>query len=294
MTGPGAECDGLNHRLRYVGRSHDAPIDCEQPILLGCLCGYRISQRCDRCSADKCRSCADRFRRRLYHVLLSGTDCTPNETLLLLTLTVPGTAPHALKDGTPCPCTPLGGIVVAEENALFNTRFNRLVQDLRRRQDPTLQYARVAELQERGALHYHVILRLQRTAADALLAGYRKADPYCQLRERVEHYGFGHEVDLRPADRASVGYLLKYVTKAASERATMPWLDLRTGEIISGNDRYRVWQASRHWGLKMRDVRAAQRAWAQENDPSERPPEDPQPPQAAAVPRGVVGMRASA
>lgn len=262
----------------------DDTIDCEAPVLLVCLCGASMVTRCNRCTASKCAACAKRFVGRLWHVLQGGTICAPGERLALLTLTVPALEPHMLNDRALCRCTPLGGLVLAEENAMFGKRFNRLVQDLRRNYDPDLQYARVAELQKRGALHYHVLVRGSDDAITAMLAGYRKSDPDCAIRALVEKHGFGHEVDLQPADGGTVRYLLKYVTKFAEQRAEIPWLDTKTGEIVTGADRYRVWTASRLWGPTMREVREVQRAWAQERGAIGSTPEESQPPQAAEAP----------
>ena len=205
---------------------------------------------------------------------MSGRDCGPGEAVVMLTLTIPGDEAHALSDGTTCACTPVGGINVAEENALFGRHFNRLIQALRRRYDQTLQYARVVEIQlERGALHAHVLIRT--TAADAMLADFTTRDPHCPMRALIVAHGFGHETDLVATDENSVGYVIKYVTKTAGDRSSLNWLDFETGEIVLGNDRYRVWTASRRWGTTMREVREVQAHWARkEANPAESTPEE--------------------
>lgn len=211
-------------------------------------------------------------------MFLSGWTDRPTERLVLLTVTAPGEQEHLLRDGSLCPCTPVGGISVAEYNATASERFNRLMQALRRKYGEELQYARAAEVQDgkrrhdgqgRGALHFHVLLRLDHPRR--LLQDFKPSDPYCVLRQLVESHGFGHAVDLQEVPESVASYCAKYVSKSADDRQQMPWLDRRTGEIVEGNGRYRTWTASRKWGLTMQAVRAAQSAWFREGSDPEGP-----------------------
>ena len=191
--------------------------------------------------------------------------------MLFVTLTAPGDEAHLLRDGGICPCTPVGGIVVARFNATAAKRFNRWVQEMRRQYGP-IEYAKATEVQTgthrrdgvgRGAVHFHVFLRAEDEAR--ILADYRKNDPWCPLREIAERHGFGHEMDVAVPTIEVAWYAAKYASKSAAERASMPWMDLMTGEISQGNGRYRAWTASRGWGVNMREIRLAQAAWAREN-----------------------------
>jgi hypothetical protein len=92
----------------------------------------------------------------------------------------------------------------------------------------------------------------------------------------IEH-GYGHEVRIdRPAvsedgrARLAAWYAAKYVSKATDDRSLIPWerrpllIDLETGEVVKQSPAtYKTWTASRGWGCSMKQVRAAQRLWAQ-------------------------------
>lgn len=125
-----------------------------------------------------------------------------------------------------------------------------------------LQYFKAAEVQERGALHFHVFIRVPRSRSLALSLG--------RLRELAMHYGFGHEVDLAVVDdERKSWYLAKYVSKSCSDKASMPWLDNASGEIVSGHNRYRCWTASRRWGWTMVRIREMQAEWMAQRAGSE-------------------------
>ncbi len=202
----------------------------------------------------------------------------------MLTVTPPGRETHFLRNGDRCPCTPEGGINVAEFNTHAGVYFNRLMQELRRRYGD-IQYARAAEVQKRGTLHFHVLMRVPRLAL--ILGDFDARDPFCALRRLVEHHGFGHEVDLAPAPTNTVWYCAKYVSKSCDDREQLPWLDTETGEVQSRNGRYRPWTASRRWGATMASIRAAQAEWVRsaattDGEPPQAATTDGEPPQAAA------------
>jgi hypothetical protein len=179
--------------------------------------------------------------------------------LYLLTVTAPGERAHALPGGKRCPCTPVGGVDLAEWNASHSRRWNHLRTNLRRDHEG-LQFMRGVEVQARGALHDHAMI-WSPTPLDL---------PAVRLRAMAA--GFGHSVDLAPCapgSRKAAYYVSKYVTKATDARARVPWaadvVNLRTGEVTRGrvDGRYRTWSCSRDWGLRMVDVRARARAYAQ-------------------------------
>ena len=151
-----------------------------------------------------------------------------------------------------------------------------------RRRYGKVEYARRGRGAEAGrALHFHLLLRVQHL--DQLLADYRAKDPHCPFRELAIERGFGHAIDVKLAQHGHAWYCAKYVSKTADDRTELPFVDKRTGEVTTGNDRYRPWSASKRWGLTMAQVRAAQAAWASQNGPaSPEPSGAPQPPLAAA------------
>jgi len=190
--------------------------------------------------------------------------------LYLLTVTAPGDRAHRLPSGDRCRCTPVGGVDLAEWNAAHSGRWNQLRTNLRRDHDG-LQFMRGVEVQGRGALHDHVMVW---SPSPLSLAA---------VRSRAIDAGFGHSVDLAPCEpgsRKAAYYVAKYVTKACDARGRVPWaadvVDLRTGEVsrqaVAG--RYRTWSCSRGWGLRMADVRATARLYAQAKARERRLAED--------------------
>lgn len=193
---------------------------------------------------------------------------------LFITVTAPGEREHYLRSGAPCPCTPRGGVGLAGWNGQAAKAWNHLVTYLRREfDDDTVQVFRAAEVQSRGALHYHAIL--VREHGGPLVLSKRR------LRQLALRWGFGHEVDVQPLESRHVDYAAKYVSKASTERARVPWRGVkRTGgtvvvdpvtgelsrtprlEVPSEVPLFRTWTASRRWGLSMAYARAAAAHWA--------------------------------
>jgi hypothetical protein len=226
---------------------------------------------------------------------------------LFVTLTAPGRSEHRDARGHVCRCTPEGGTDLAEWNATASTRWNRFVQELsrfvgadvvtydaqgKRHRVQGLSYFRGAEVQRRGALHYHVLLRRRDGAPLAI----RTRD----FRRIAVSHGFGHSVDVQAMQPDHAAYVAKYVAKSANDRREVPWkaerwarpinpahkvvrspvvgpdgqlvthavVDTRTGEVLGPAARalvvmptFRTWASSRTWGDLMRDVRAAQQHW---------------------------------
>jgi hypothetical protein len=165
------------------------------------------------------------------------------------------------EDCRSCPCTPAGGVNLGKWNGECAARFNRFMQDLRRMLRLQVQYFKGAEVQQRGALHFHVLVRLPASIGCKVN---RSA-----LRALAMHHGFGHSIDVQAVDdHRAAGYVAKYVSKSCTERDEMPWVHRRTGEVVRGHGRYRVWTASRRWGVTMGEVRAAQAAWWAQGGPT--------------------------
>lgn len=172
----------------------------------------------------------------------------------MLTLTAPGDQVHHLPNGERCPCTPEGGVDLAEWNGSLGHRWNRFCQDLRRHLGQQVQYFKATEVQARGALHLHVPMRLT--------LGTRLHLP--TIRAMAIAHGFGHSVDLTAVkNEAGLRYVAKYVSKAAAMRSSVPWrkTDKATGEVKM-SPTYKTWSASRSWGLTMAAVKLEQQQWA--------------------------------
>jgi hypothetical protein len=138
---------------------------------------------------------------------------------------------------------------------------------------PNLEFFRACEVQKRGALHHHMLVR----SPEPLLLSW--------IRQAAMDAGYGHSVDLKVIERHSrkaASYVAKYVTKATDLREEVPWLgevvDTDTGEVTVERvpGRYRTWSMSRGYGDSMAAVRAdaalyarlrsAERAWLAERD----------------------------
>ncbi|MCR6703402.1 MAG: hypothetical protein NVV66_01450 [Cellulomonas sp.] len=272
---------------------------CLSPLKLECRgCGEARRMACGTSRASKCEPCATVYRQRVARV--AGSGLVVGREGAFVTLTAPGTRPHRVqrkgkraKDAALCACTPAGGVDLADWNATLGKRWNRFVQDLarevgavvvmfdergRRRTRLALRYFKAAEVQKRGALHLHVLVRRE----DGAPLVVRKR----VLRALAIKHGFGHSVDVQPVETGHASYVAKYVAKSADERETVPWRarkwvrpkgrdvvlvrgtmwDRGTGEELgpplmaeSAHPTYRTWSASRAWGLSMLAVRADQR-----------------------------------
>jgi hypothetical protein len=221
-----------------------------------------------------------------------------------LTVTPPGDRQHCRRhskcfgdgwDCSVCPCTPEGGVDLAEFNATFTDRLNRVITAIRRgeasprlpakrvrrgsgyqwvkiRQRVPVAYMRAVEVQDgkrrsdglgRMGLHGHI--PLYRTDGKALQLRERT------LRELVMRHGFGHRVTLqrvsfRPGEDGEdfvrvAGYVAKYVAKAADCRDAVPWRLPDGSRSLRAS--YRSWSASRSWGASMGDVRCQLKAAAE-------------------------------
>jgi hypothetical protein len=157
-----------------------------------------------------------------------------------------------MPSGKLCDCTPPGGVDLATWNGDAAHNWNRFHQDLERAWGQRLQYFRGVEVQGRGALHFHVLIRLQ--VGQVVKLG--------ELRKLAIKHQFGHSLTCDPVrDGRGAGYAAKYVTKAAGAREGVPWVQRSTGEI-KRRAGYRCWSSSRRWGLTMGQLVESQRSFA--------------------------------
>lgn len=168
------------------------------------------------CKRRRCPSCGPlRWQKYARAVILSGAKPRA-ASLMLLTLTAPGIR---------------GGLVdeasINEWNNGAAERWHRFVHMLHRTLPAAnIQYSRVGELQERGAIHYHVII-----------AGIEVL-PKRLIQRLAVRAGFGPICDVRRVRGAlhAASYVTKYLLKDVDE-----W---PTGR--------RVWSTSRHWKIDWR------------------------------------------
>ena len=251
---PRALCEG-KHQLSVIGYWRGpAPsgVDCQRPLRVVCAnCDYQTVWSCSNHRERACKPCAGRYRRRVRALALAGLAGHPGGYFYFATCTA-SSFPHRMPSGDFCPCG-VEDFDLAKWNASHSSRWNHL-RTLLRRAHPGMEFFRAIEPQKRGALHDHVIVWSPSPIA------------VTELRRLAIQSGFGHSVDLQPAQRHSSQipeYVSKYVTKGCDSREEIPWygeiIDYDTGEVTEGLvDRapYRTWSQSQAWGTTMSAVRA--------------------------------------
>lgn len=241
--------------------------------------------RCGNRRTTRCPACAETYRRDTFHLItagLRGGKGTPEQVTthprVFATFTAPSFGPvHNCPGPRPCRCgarhtpgdpalgTPLNPDRYDYESAvLWNAHagmlWRRFTIHLRReiahraglpqRELPhraRISFAKVAEYQKRGAVHFHAVIRLDGPAGgetapphwttpelltDAIRAAASRAlIPGPVLDGRAHTFAFGPQLDIRTihgpdfpdgqalTDRAVAAYIAKYATKGA-ETAT--------------------------------------------------------------------------
>ena len=252
---PGPLVEGCDHEFRFAGRGKPVG-NCDRPTLLVCIeCRGALSTRCSAAARSICGPCSVTYRQRVGRVFYSGWTDNPLERMYFVTLTAPSEiGGHTMPSGDICPCTPVEGINLAEWHSTVGQRWSWFITALRRVLGE-VQYCKATEVQVRGAVHFHALVRTEGNLTERL------------VRELAIGYGFGHSVDVKlltgpKGAQRTAWYCAKYASKAADDRHEVDTLDRRTGEILRGMPRLRVWTASRGWGLTMLALRASQARWA--------------------------------
>jgi hypothetical protein len=240
----------------YVPRGSTRTVDCDRPLRVVCRqpeCGHVEQWACGCSSEARCTPCSERTRKHYARVIETGLSDAPGFAYFL-TLTAPSPDPHRqwvqgrVSHRPDCSCWDTG-MTLGQWNRQESACWNRLRTALARTAG-SLAYAGAVEVQKRGALHRHVVIRTpgpllpREVQALALAAGYGCV---LDLQEIGSAAGMGR-------------YLSKYVTKGA-DRDQAPWEDVRvnhsTGEItVHTTPTYRLRSQSQSWGCTMRDVRA--------------------------------------
>jgi hypothetical protein len=235
---------------------------CVNPLLFwDYLLERPVLRRCGAHRSKHCPSCATTYRRRVRRVAATGCldRAAAGGFLGMATFTAPGVPGHRrwVPGGRAtelCDChgAAVGGLGFWNSEA--GRRWNHL-RTLLRRDFPGAEFFRAVEVQERGALHLHVVFWsptrvnvhvLQRLA---LAAG----------------FGCNTRWDAAGADPTRfAGYVSKYVTKATDARGEVPWETVNeyNGELREVKPTFRTWSQSRGFGCTMKahtDAIAAQR-----------------------------------
>jgi hypothetical protein len=248
--------------MRVVGTVRSGKgtrVDCQKPLRAVCR------NKCDhvefwRCDSYGCGPCGNLKQRRLARLADNGASLHLASGMngYFLTLTAPGISPHKRwyqgkrpSSRVDCDCHD-NGMPLAIWNTQESACWNRLRTALTREQ--RMIFCGAVETQKRGALHRHVLVFVE----DEL--------DVQDLQDLAQAAGYGCVIDVervRSAGKAA-RYISKYVTKAATERAEVPWqrLDPETGELVEKGATYRLWSSSRAWGITMKEIRATQAAQA--------------------------------
>ncbi|WP_407699533.1 replication initiator [Streptomyces broussonetiae] len=242
--------------------------------------------RCNNRRTTRCPACAEVYRRDTFHLItagLHGGKGTPERVAahprVFATFTAPGFGPvhNRRTDGRRCRCgthhdqednalgTPLDPDTYDYEAAvLWNAHAGQLwrrfsiylrrevakragLSQRRFREHARVSFAKVAEYQKRGAVHFHAVIRIDgpeggetpppawatadllTDAIKAAAAGVRVDGP--EIEGRTHTFAFGRQLDVRTirsadfndgqelTERAVAAYIAKYATKGA-ETAT--------------------------------------------------------------------------
>ncbi|MFG2467715.1 replication initiator [Streptomyces canus] len=242
--------------------------------------------RCNNRRATRCPACAETYRRDTYHLITAGlrggkgtSDQVATHSRVFATFTAPGFGPvhNRRTDGRPCRCgtrhdendstlgTPLDPDRYDYEAAvLWNAHAGHLWRRfsiyLRReiakragltqrtfRDHARVSFAKVAEYQKRGAVHFHAVIRIDGpeggdtpppawATAELLTDAIQAATTAARvdgptIDGRAHTFAFGRQLDVRTirsadfddgqelTERAVASYIAKYATKGA-ETAT--------------------------------------------------------------------------
>ncbi|MFF8195921.1 replication initiator [Streptomyces bobili] len=243
--------------------------------------------RCNNRRATRCAACAEVYRKDTFHLVTAGLSggkgigpAVAQHPRVFATFTAPSFGPvHNRPGGGRCRCgrthtdddtalgTPLDPerydyraavLWNAHAGALWARFTTYLRQQLASRAGVTrselrdclkVSYAKVAEYQRRGAVHFHAVIRLDgpdgaedspphwattELLADAIRSAARLAEtPGPLLDGRSYAFRFGKQLDIRPirsadfagssdlSSRAVAAYIAKYATKGAETAGTL-------------------------------------------------------------------------
>lgn len=264
-------CEHSWRRVRGVRGDAGA---CEQPSRVVCLvCSEWFPARCQSGRADRCVYCSTLKRGDLAAVVRSGVlpsssgDSRVGALVALVTLTAPGADVLGWDQGCGHQAGECSGslgcrvarVPLAAWHAGLAKRWSYFRQELRRALPGCdVQFCKSYELQARGAVHVHAVVRVEGVCTvrrfKAAVRAYRTRN------------GFGRQYDvtrvegLDPSAVArTAGYVAKYIAKAYGELRGVEVLDFASGSIERKG--LRPWSASRGWGETMRACRERRAAF---------------------------------
>ncbi|MEU9339087.1 replication initiator [Streptomyces sp. NPDC048290] len=275
------------HRTEYTVDTHTGEIGPALHHLdSATLPAGHLLVRCNNRRTTRCPACAETYRRDTFHLIttgLRGGKGTPEQVAthprVFATFTAPSFGPVHNRPSTsrPCRCgthhdqddprlgTPLDPTTYDYESAVlwnahagalwrrFSTYLRREIAkraglpQRRFREHARVSFAKVAEYQKRGAVHFHAVIRLDGpqggdtpppswATADLLTDAIRTAATKTRvdgptIDRRTHTFTFGRQLDVRAirsadfndgqelTERAVAAYIAKYATKGA-ETAT--------------------------------------------------------------------------
>lgn len=252
----------------YATRSAATRLDCNQPLRAVCQdCGHTTYWRCDCSAATKCVDCAERRRKLVARIVdLGTTQRLGSGFTYFLTLSAPGERAHRRwrqgrggNDRPHCDCHTVWETQQRGDwNSAESSHWNRLRTALSRLTEGSLTYIGSVEVQERGMLHRHVVLNVDRPLLPAEVG---------QLA-LTAGYGCVHDLQVIQSASKAAWYISKYVTKSSGDRQNVPWrrpvLDEATGEleVLDTIPTFRTWSAARTWGFTLKGLREIARMQA--------------------------------
>jgi hypothetical protein len=262
-------------------------------------CQFHLTVRCNATREDHCEGCGKRHNRMIQRLIHSGftgrhsgfffaTATAPGRHRLPW-----DKSKCTHKAGVKCSGKDHGCQVeqwaAAKWNGCAPQAWSWLMTEIRRALPGVdVQFWKCWETQERGVLHLHAILwaqgvtleKMEYVWAECLKKVYDmgvikfewgggkgqkviRVGSEKSVADLMEQYGVDPEeaeervqVLDKEGQRKGAGYLAKYCTKGGIRPAT---LNRFTGEIRYNGRGYRVWSASGNWGLRMKQIKQAQR-----------------------------------
>lgn len=224
--------------------------------------------RCGSARPSRCEPCAELKRKDVAAVGRSGWIDSPGDRAYFVTLTAPGA------DVLPwdrSKCSHSSGVrcsgdigcrsdatALARWHATVGQRWSWFITELRRELGVEVEFFKTWELQARGAMHAHSMMRTVGVCSDAR---FRAA-----VKMAASRWGFGTQVDVQPFSLSDslqaarkAGYCAKYASKGADALPAVRRID-SNGVITNGG--YRSWSASRRWGDTMTAIKLRRCQWA--------------------------------
>jgi hypothetical protein len=253
-----------------VGASLGSAGNCEHPLaVVDDATGLNlVVVRCKQRRSSRCAGCGERHRGDVARVGRSGWLGWENVLAFFVTFTAPGvdvlpwdTRQCSHRPGVRCSgkigCRAALAELVPWNDSL-GQRWSWMMTYIRRElPGVTVEFFKAVEPQRRGALHLHVMFRVDASVCPERFAAV--------MRLCAERWGFGPQTDIQTVmlvDEREVarraGYCAKYAAKLAD--ADRRFVNPDSGEIVSL--RCRAWSKSGKWGVSMRSIEVDRRQWA--------------------------------